>query len=48
VQELRILQSVPGLDDAAIQAVRQWQYEPTVVDGVAVPVTHTVNVQFVR
>ena len=25
VQELRILQSVPGLDDAAIQAVRQWQ-----------------------
>jgi TonB family protein len=46
VQDVRILQSVPGLDEAATRAVRQWEYEPTVVDGVAVPITHTVNVQF--
>ena len=38
--------SVPELDEAAVAAVRQWTYEPTLVDGVAVPVLMTVTLNF--
>ena len=31
--EVLIIEAVPLLDKAAIEAVRQWRYEPTVVDG---------------
>jgi outer membrane biosynthesis protein TonB len=34
------------LDKAAIDAVRQWEYAPTVVNGVAVPVVMTVTLNF--
>jgi protein TonB len=34
------------LDEAAAAAVRQWRYEPTLVDGVPVPVLMTVTVNF--
>ena len=43
---VRLLRSIPLLDEAAIDAVRQWQYEPTVESGTAVPVTITVTVNF--
>ncbi|NQT81046.1 MAG: energy transducer TonB [Candidatus Aminicenantes bacterium] len=33
VQYLRILQSIPPLDQAAIDAARQWRYEPILIDG---------------
>jgi len=42
----RILRSLPLLDQAALEAVRQWQYSPTMLNGVAVPVIMTVTVNF--
>ena len=42
----RILRSVPLLDQAAIDAVRQWEFTPTQLNGVAVPVIMTVTVNF--
>jgi outer membrane biosynthesis protein TonB len=35
------------LDAAAMDAVAQWEYTPTVLNGVAVPVIMTVPVGFV-
>ena len=46
VQEVKVLRGVPLLDEAARQAVRQWVYTPTLVDGVPVPVVMTVTVNF--
>jgi len=46
VVEVKTLRSVPLLDDAAITAVKQWEYTPTLLDGVAVPVIMTVTVNF--
>lgn len=46
VADARVVRSVAGLDDAALTAVRQWEYEPTVVDGRAVPLIHIVSVPF--
>ena len=42
----RILRSIPLLDQAAIDAVRQWEYTPTLLNGVPVPVIMTVTVAF--
>jgi protein TonB len=41
-----VTQSIPLLDQAALDAVRQWEYTPTVVDGKAVPVIMTVTANF--
>ena len=46
VDRIRVLQSSPLLDDAAIQAVRQWRYTPTLLNGVPVPVLMTITVSF--
>jgi TonB family protein len=46
VVSVRTLRSVPMLDAAAIEAVRQWEYTPTLLNGVAVPVIMTVTVNF--
>jgi protein TonB len=46
VQDVRVLRSIPLLDSAAIEAVRQWQYTPTLLNGVPVPVIMTVTVNF--
>ena len=46
VTGVEVLRSVPLLDEAAVAAVSQWRYEPTLVDGVAVPVLMTVTVNF--
>ena len=46
VGQARILRSIPVLDEAAIEAVRQWQFQPTLLNGVATPVVMTVTVQF--
>jgi len=43
---LRVLRSVPLLDQAATDAVRQWEFTPTRLNGVAVPVVMTVTVNF--
>ena len=46
VVDFMILRSIPLLDQAAIDAVRQWVYEPMIVDGKAVPVVFTATVRF--
>jgi TonB family protein len=46
VSDVRVLRSIPLLDQAAIDAVRQWQYTPTTMNGIAVPVLMTVTVNF--
>ena len=46
VENIMVLRSVPLLDQAAIDAVRQWVYEPVVVDGKAVPAVFTQTVRF--
>ena len=48
VSDARVLKSIPTLDDAALKAVREWRYDPTIVDGKAVPVRMTVTVNFTR
>lgn len=47
VRSLRVLRSVPLLDHAALDAVRQWQFTPTLLNGQPVPVVMTVTVGFV-
>lgn len=46
VQSAKVLVSVPLLDSAALDAVRQWEYEPSMLNGVAVAVIMTVVVNF--
>ena len=46
VKEARVLRSLPLLDAAALEAVRQWRYEPTILDGKPVPVILTAYVTF--
>jgi TonB family protein len=46
VTDARIVKSVPLLDQAALDAVKQWEYAPTRVRGVAVPVIITVAINF--
>jgi TonB family protein len=41
-----VLRSIPLLDAAALDAVRQWEFTPTRLNGVAVPVIMTVTVSF--
>jgi protein TonB len=47
VTSVRVLRSIPLLDDAAVTAVRQWVYEPLMVNGRPRPVTFMVTVRFV-
>ena len=46
VSEIKVLRGVPLLEEAAVDAVRQWVYTPTLMDGVPVPVLMTVTVRF--
>lgn len=46
VSEARVLRSPPMLGDAALAAVRQWVYRPTLLNGVPVSVVMTVTVRF--
>jgi TonB family protein len=46
ITDARVVRSIPLLDEAALQAVREWRYEPTIVDGKAVPVRMTLTVNF--
>lgn len=46
VTDVRVLRSVPLLDRAAVDAVRQWMYTPTRINGVAMPVVMSVTVTF--
>jgi protein TonB len=46
VRDVRVLRSIPLLDAAAIEAVKQWQFTPTLLNGQPVPVLMTVTVAF--
>jgi TonB family protein len=46
VSDVRVLRSIPLLDQAAIDSVKQWQYTPTTMNGVPVPVIMTMTVNF--
>jgi protein TonB len=46
VQDARILRSIPLLDAAALEAVRQWEYTPTLLNGMPVAVLMTVTISF--
>jgi protein TonB len=46
VRDVRVLRSKPLLDAAAMEAVRQWRFTPTLLNGQPVPVVMTVTVAF--
>jgi TonB family protein len=46
VQDAKILRSIPLLDAAALDAVRQWEFTVTNLNGAPVPVVMTVTVNF--
>jgi protein TonB len=46
VVNVRVTRSVPLLDQAALDAVRQWRFTPTLLNGVPVEVLMAVTVNF--
>ena len=48
VADARVVKSVPLLDQAALDAVRQWEYQPSLLNGVPTAVVITVTVKFTR
>jgi protein TonB len=46
VETVRVLRGYPLLDQAAIDAVRQWRFAPALLNGQPVPVVMTVTVNF--
>jgi protein TonB len=46
VATVKVLRSIPLLDQAAIDAVRQWVYEPMIINGRPRGVIFTVTVRF--
>lgn len=48
VVDAKVVRSIPLLDQAALDAVRQWEYLPTMLNGSPVPIRITVTVNFTR
>jgi len=46
VQDVRVLRSIALFDVAAVEAVRQWRFTPTLLNGQPVRVLMTVTVSF--
>jgi protein TonB len=46
VTNVKVLRGAPLLNDAAADAVRQWSYTPTTLNGEPVAVVMTVTVNF--
>ena len=46
VIDTMVLRSIPELDQAAIDAVNQWQFEPTLLNGEPVEIELTVTINF--
>jgi TonB family protein len=46
VVAVRVLKSIPELDQAASDALKQWKYEPYIVDGKPVGLVFTVTIRF--
>jgi len=46
VRDVRVLRPAPLFEEAAIAAVRQWRFSPTLLNGEPVPIVMTVTVGF--
>ncbi|MBM3778832.1 MAG: TonB family protein [Acidimicrobiia bacterium] len=46
VSHTRVLRSIPQLDQAATDAVKQWEFQPALLNGALVPVVMAITVQF--
>jgi len=46
VKSLKVLRSVPIFDDAAVEAVTQWRYQPLLLNGQPTEFIVTITVQF--
>lgn len=46
VTEVKVLRSIPLLDQAAVDAVRQWIYEPKLIEGKPSPVVFSLTITF--
>ena len=46
VAEARVLRSIPLLDQAALDAVRQWEFTPTLLNGQPTAIIMSVTVNF--
>lgn len=46
IMETRLARSIPMLDEAAVAAVRQWEFKPALINGEPVAVWVAVPVQF--
>jgi periplasmic protein TonB len=43
---MKVLRSVPELDDAAKDAVAQWLFEPTLLNGEPVEIEMAITINF--
>jgi TonB family protein len=48
VSDAKVVRSIPLLDQAALDAVQQWEYTPTLLNGVPVPILMTITINFTR
>jgi protein TonB len=46
VKDVRVISGNPLLVSSAVEAVRQWEYEPTLLNGTPVAVVLTAKVKF--
>ena len=46
VADVRVLRSIPLLDAAAVEAVRQWKFEPVLLNGAPVDVLMAISLSF--
>lgn len=47
VTDARVVESVPGLNQSVIDAVKQWQFDPATVNAPGTPIVITVTATFV-
>jgi periplasmic protein TonB len=46
IRDVKVLRSIPLLDQAAIDAVKQWEYTPTILNGKPTPVVIAITLTF--
>lgn len=46
IEDIRVSRTIPLLDQAAVDSIKNWKYEPVIVEGRAVPAVFSVRVRF--
>jgi protein TonB len=46
IEDLKVISGHPLLNDAAIEAVKQWRYKPQLLNGQPIEVITTITVNF--